>query len=175
FGGVLLKPWNERTRTATQLQQILQRRWNHIAGARVVAFQFPSLPGSQGLPVQFEITTAEPIANLNAVARQVLARARASGLFFFVDDELKIDQPQDELVVNPNKVADLGLTQQDVASTLGAALGGGYVNYFELGGRSYQVMPQVRQRFRLNSQPDPGLSPAHGLRSHRGARHGGAP
>jgi multidrug efflux pump len=150
FGGVLLKPWNERTRTATQLQQILQSRWNHIAGARVVAFQFPSLPGAQGLPVQFEITTAEPIAALNAVARQVLARARASGLFFFVDDELKIDQPQDELVVNPNKVADLGLTQQDVAATLGAALGGGYVNYFELGGRSYEVMPQVRQRFRLN-------------------------
>ena len=150
FGGVLLKPWNQRSRTATQIQQVLQERWSHVAGARVVAFQFPSLPGASGLPVQFEITTAEPIANLNVVAKQVLDRARASGLFFFVDDELKIDQPQDVLVVNPDKVADLGLTQRDVASTLGAALGGGYVNYFELGGRSYRVMPQVLQRYRLN-------------------------
>ncbi len=150
FGGILLKPWDQRTRTATQLQQVLQNRWNHIAGARVAAFQFPSLPGAQGMPVQFVITTAEPIANLNAVAQKVLDRAKASGLFFFVDSDLKIDQPQDELVVNPDKVADLGLTQQDVASTLGAALGGGYVNYFELAGRSYRVMPQVLQRFRLN-------------------------
>ena len=150
LGGVLLKPWNQRTRTATQIQKILQVRWNHIAGAHIVAFQFPPLPGASGLPVQFEITTAEPIARLYSVARQVLARARASGRFFFVDSDLKIDEPQDELMVSPSKVADLGLTQQDVASTLGAALGGGYVNYFELGGRSYEVIPQVQQKYRLN-------------------------
>ena len=150
LGGVLLKPWNQRTRTATQIQKILQVRWNHIAGAHIVAFQFPPLPGASGLPVQFEITTAKPIARLYSVARQVLARARASGRFFFVDSDLKIDEPQDELMVSPSKVADLGLTQQDVASTLGAALGGGYVNYFELGGRSYEVIPQVQQKYRLN-------------------------
>ena len=150
LGGVLLKPWNQRTRTATQIQKILQVRWNHIAGAHIVAFQFPPLPGASGLPVQFEITTAQPIARLYSVARQVLARARASGRFFFVDSDLKIDEPQDELMVSPSKVADLGLTQQDVASTLGAALGGGYVNYFELGGRSYEVIPQVQQKYRLN-------------------------
>ena len=150
LGGVLLKPWNRRIRTATQIQKILQARWNHIAGARIGAFQFPPLPGASGLPVQFEITTAQPISRLYSVARQVLARARASGRFFFVDSDLKIDEPQDELMVSPSKVADLGLTQQDVASTLGAALGGGYVNYFELGGRSYEVIPQVQQRYRLN-------------------------
>jgi multidrug efflux pump len=150
LGGVLLKPWDQRTRTATELQQVLQQRWNHIAGAQVAAFQVPSLPGAQGLPVQFVITTPEPISRLYSVSQKVLERARASGLFFFVASDLKIDQPQDQIVVNPNKVADLGLTQQDVAATLGAALGGGYVNYFELGGRSYEVMPQVLQKFRLN-------------------------
>jgi len=45
----------------------------------------------------------------------------ASGRFFFVDSDLKIDEPQDELVVSPSKVADVGLAQQSVASTLGAA------------------------------------------------------
>ena len=29
-------------------------------------------------------------------------------------------------------------------------LGGGYVNYFGLDGRSYKVIPQVQQRYRLN-------------------------
>ncbi len=31
-------------------------------------------------------------------------------------------------------------------------LGGGYVNYFSISGRSYKVIPQVQQRFRLNPQ-----------------------
>jgi multidrug efflux pump len=47
-------------------------------------------------------------------------------------------------------VADMGLTQQDVGSSLGAALGGGYVNYFSIAGRSYKVIPQVLQKYRLN-------------------------
>ena len=47
-------------------------------------------------------------------------------------------------------VAALGLTQQDVGSALGAALGGGYVNYFSIAGRSYKVIPQVLQVDRLN-------------------------
>jgi multidrug efflux pump len=31
-------------------------------------------------------------------------------------------------------ISTLGLTQQDVGSALGAALGGGYVNYFSIAG-----------------------------------------
>ena len=48
FGGVLLKPWDERHRSANELQLLLQKEWNKIPGARVAAFQFPALPGSQG-------------------------------------------------------------------------------------------------------------------------------
>ncbi|AKJ67647.1 acriflavine resistance protein B [Pandoraea thiooxydans] len=150
IGGVLLKPWDQRKKSAMQLQQELQEKWSHIAGAQVAAFQFPPLPGSQGLPVQFVITTTEPFQNLNDVSQQVLAKARASGMFFFVDSDLKIDKPQSTLEVNRDKVASLGLTDADVGNTLSAALGGGYVNYFSIAGRSYKVIPQVLQVDRLN-------------------------
>jgi multidrug efflux pump len=150
FGGVLFKPWNERKRSADELQKYLQDKWNHIAGARIAAFQFPSLPGSQGLPLQFVITTTEPVANLNEVATQVLDKAKASGMFFFVDNDLKLDKPQATLNVDRDIVGDMGLSQQDVGSSLGAALGGGYVNYFSIAGRSYKVIPQVLQKARLN-------------------------
>ena len=150
LGGILFKPWNERSRSADELQQVLQKKWNDIAGAQVAAFQFPPLPGAQGLPVQFVITTSEPIQNLYRVSQQVLDRAKASGLFWFVASDLKIDQPQQTIVVDHDMVADLGLTQQQVASVLGAAMGGGYVNYFTIDGRSYKVIPQVLQKYRLN-------------------------
>ena len=45
----------------------------------------------------------------------------------------------------------LGLKMSDVGGALGAMLGGGYVNYFSLDGRSYKVIPQVQQRYRLNA------------------------
>jgi multidrug efflux pump len=150
LGGILFKPWNERSRSANVLQQVLQKKWNEVAGAQVAAFQFPPLPGAQGLPVQFVITTSEPIENLYQVSQQVLNRAKASGLFWFVASDLKIDQPQQTIVVDHDMVADLGLTQQQVASVLGAAMGGGYVNYFTIDGRSYKVIPQVLQKYRLN-------------------------
>jgi len=80
----------------------------------------------------------------------VLDKARRSGNFFFVDTDLKIDKPQDMLVVDKDKVSSLGMTQQQVGSALTAALGGGYVNYFSIAGRSYRVIPQVEQVNRLN-------------------------
>jgi multidrug efflux pump len=150
LGGILFVPWSERSRSAGDLQKVLQKKWNAIAGAEVAAFQFPSLPGAQGLPVQFVITTSEPIQNLYQVEQEVLTRAKASGLFWFVDGDLKIDEPQQTIVVNHDMVADLGLTNQQVASVLGAAMGGGYVNYFTIDGRSYRVIPQVLQKYRLN-------------------------
>ena len=100
--------------------------------------------------MQFVINTTEPFQNLNEVAQAVLGKARESGKFYFVDTDLKIDKPQATVVVDRDMVATLGLTQQDVGSALGAALGGGYVNYFSIAGRSYKVIPQVLQTDRLN-------------------------
>ncbi|MFL6696566.1 MAG: efflux RND transporter permease subunit [Vitreoscilla sp.] len=169
IGGVLLKDWGDRTRSAHEIQIDLQAKWNKIAGARVAAFQFPPLPGTSGLPVQFVITTTEPFENLNTVAQQVMAKAQASGKFYYIDQDLKLDAPQATVEVDRDKIAALGMTQQDVGQALGAALGGGYVNYFSIAGRSYKVIPQVQQVDRLNPSnvldfyiktPNAGLIPA---------------
>jgi len=80
----------------------------------------------------------------------VLDKARGSGKFYFLDADLKIDKPQANVVVDRDKITALGMTQQDVANAMSAALGGGYVNYFSIDGRSYKVIPQVLQTNRLN-------------------------
>ncbi|WP_306598896.1 efflux RND transporter permease subunit [Geothrix sp. 21YS21S-2] len=151
FAGLILKPWDQRTRSGETVQQAFQGDTSGIAGAQVATFQPPSLPGASGLPVQFVIKTTEPFERLDEVSRAVLDKARASGMFYFVDTDLKIDKPQSTLVVDRDMVATLGLTQQDVGGALTDALGGNYVNYFAIGGRSYRVIPQVLQVDRLNS------------------------
>ncbi|MBW8067510.1 MAG: MMPL family transporter, partial [Ferrovum sp.] len=155
LGGVVFKPWDERKRSAEVLQKELQMRWGQVPGVRVAAFQFPPLPGTQGLPVQFVITTTESFGRLDEVAQKVVDRARQSGMFFFVDADLKLDKPQSRFVVDRDLTATLGLTQQQVGDTLSSALSGNYVNYFSMDGRSYRVIPQVRQTDRLNSAQVP--------------------
>jgi multidrug efflux pump len=150
FTGALLKDWGDRDRNATAIQNELQQKWAGIADSNAVAFQFPPLPGAQGMPVEVVMSTTEPFANLYEVSKNVLDKLQRSGMFFFVDTNLKIDKPQSTVEVDRDMVAALGLTQQDVGSSLGAALGGGYVNYFSIAGRSYKVIPQVLQVDRLN-------------------------
>jgi multidrug efflux pump len=150
FGGMLFKPWDQRSRGAHELQQVLQGMWSSIAGGQIFVFALPPLPGAQGAPIQVVINTTEPFQNLNEVVQAVLKKSQESGKFWFIDADLKIDKPQSTVVVDRDLISTLGLTQQDVGSALGDALGGGYVNYFSIAGRSYKVIPQVLQADRLN-------------------------
>lgn len=149
--GMVTKPWDERKRTTMQLNPMVQMKLNSIAGARAAAFLRPPLPGTSGLPVQFIIGTTNSFENLNEISQNVLAGAYRTGLFAYVDTDLKIDKPQTILRINREKAAQMGLTMRDVGGQLGAMLGGGYVNFFDLQGRSYKVIPQVMQRERLNT------------------------
>lgn len=151
FGGVLLKDWDERKKNSLEFQKDIQQKFSTVAGVRVQAFHVPALPGSTGAPLQMVIKTTEPYANLNEVTLKVVDKLNRSGLFFFVDSDLKINKPQDILMIDRDKVAALGMTQQDVANELSITMSGGYVNYFAASGRSYRVIPQVLQVNRLNS------------------------
>ena len=151
IAGIVLKPWDRRAMTSNQLQPIIQQEVARIAGAQVVAFQPPPLPGSNGLPVQFVINTTGAFEQLNEVAQTFLQEATKSGMFIFLNTDLKIDQPQSTVVIDRDKASQLGLRMSDIGSALSSMLGGGYVNYFGLDGRSYKVIPQVQQRSRLNT------------------------
>jgi multidrug efflux pump len=152
IGGDVYKPWDQRKLTTNQLQPVLQQDLAQVAGARIVAFQPPPLPGSFGLPIQFVIQTTEPFERLNEVAQEFLDAVVKSGMFIFIDTDLKLDLPQTVVTIDRDKTAQLGLKMSDVGGSLAAMLGGGYVNYFSLAGRSYKVIPQVQQRYRLNTQ-----------------------
>ncbi len=153
IGGMVFKPWDERKRTSNQLQPMVQHLFNQIAGARVAAFQKPSLPGGgSGLPVQFVITTTDSYDKLNEVSQSLLDEARKSGLFVYLDTDLKIDKPQTTVQLDRDKAAQLGLTMADVGDVLASSLSENYINYFDFSGRSYQVIPQVTRAQRLNAK-----------------------
>jgi hydrophobe/amphiphile efflux-1 (HAE1) family protein len=150
IAGILFKPWEERKRTQKEILQELQPKVAGIAGAQVISFALPSLPGSTGgPPVQFVITTTADYPQLAQVLSEIQAEAQKSGLFIFTDSDLKFETPQIELKIDHDKANRLGITMQDIGGSLATLLGGNYVNRFNLYGRSYQVIPQVPRDFRL--------------------------
>ena len=152
FDALVLRPWDERQRTATQVQYDLQAALDHVAGLSYAAYQLPSLPGAQGLPVQFVIQTASSIEALAAVVDRVLTDARRTGQFAYIDKDLKIDLPQRTIELDRDRMAELGLDVNTVGTALNWLLGGNFVNYFSLQQRSYRVMPLVVRDRRLNPE-----------------------
>ncbi len=148
FEGMVLKPWDQRTRTADQLQPLVQADLAKIAGGQAVVFQIPPLPGASGLPVQFAIGSTSGFEQLNEVSSGFLQEAQKSGQFIFLTKDLYVDNPQYSIQIDRSKASALGLNMNTVGAALSSMLGGGYVNYFSIDNRSYQVIPQVEQRSR---------------------------
>ncbi len=148
--GVGLKPWSQRHRSTDQVLNELQGKISSIAGVAVALIQPPGLPGAFGLPVQYVLKTTRSFDELNGVAASFVQQALASGKFVFADRDLKVDLPQADVVLDRNKVAALGLDMAKIGATVNTLLSGGYVNYFDLAGRSYKVIPMVQRQDRLN-------------------------
>src|SRR5256885_3932956 len=92
FGGMLFKPWDQRSNSAAQLQQVLQEKWSTIAGGQIFVFSLPALPGAQGAPIQVVVNTNEPFPNLNEVVQAGVGEGPGSGQVLVIDGELEIDK-----------------------------------------------------------------------------------
>jgi multidrug efflux pump len=152
FAGLVLKPWGERKRTVFQVMPEMQQRISTIPGVRAFAATPPALPGGGQFPVEFVIgATAEPETILK-FAEQLKQKAATNGMFAFPPIiDTKIDQPEIELVMDRDKVASLGLNMATVGADLSTLVGGNFVNRFNLEGRSYKVIPQLKRVERLNA------------------------
>ncbi len=153
FSGMVVKPWDQRERSITEILPDMQAQLFAIPGLQIFASRPPALPGGGNFPIEFLITsTAEPEQMLK-VAEQLQQKAMESGLFYFPPViDLKYDQPQSQIVIDHQKVAALGLNNAQVGADLAAALGGNYVNRFNIEGRAYKVIPQIARAERLNPE-----------------------
>ena len=149
FGGMVTKPWSQRTKTTQQLLLESTGPLSKIAGVRVIPLTPPPLPGGGNFPVDFAIVSAAEPQQVSQLAEQLVQKAMASGKFIFADTDVKFDQPQTEVVFDRDKLRSQGVDLSQAGSDLSTMLGGNYVNRFSIQGRSYKVIPQVQRIDRL--------------------------
>ncbi|MEY2511325.1 MAG: multidrug efflux pump [Verrucomicrobiota bacterium] len=151
FAGMVLKPWDQRKETAFELMPQVQAKLGGIPGIEMFPAMPPALPGGGTFPVEIVLLSTEEPERMLQFAKQLQAKAMESKKFYFPPIiDTKIDQPQAEVVLDHDKVAALGLNLQDVGADLSAMFGGNYVNRFNIAGRAYKVIPQIKREERLN-------------------------
>ncbi|MGD8876102.1 MAG: efflux RND transporter permease subunit, partial [Gammaproteobacteria bacterium] len=153
FGGFKMPPPSERERSQMEVMPEVQAALNRVAGFQTAVFPRPSLPAAgRGLPLQFVVTSpGGDYDQLVGVADELIGRGMQSGKFAFLRKSIEYTRPRTTVVVDRDLAGDLGISMQDVGGNLATLLGGNYVNRFSLGGRSYKVIPQVAQEYRLDS------------------------
>ncbi len=152
FSGMVVKPWNERERTVAQILPEVQARMTSVPGIQMFVTMPPALPGGSNFPVEFVITSTGNAEQLLEFAKIMQGKAAQSGLFYFPPIiDMKFDLPQSNIRIDRDKVAALGLDLQQIGADLAVAMGGNFVNRFNMDGRSYKVIPQLQRSDRLTS------------------------
>jgi multidrug efflux pump len=150
FNGLLVKPYDERTRNIFAIQEELSPRLGTITGIRAPAFLPSALPSAGTFPVEFVIASTASHEEIVRFAQELAQAAMKSGQFAFPPImDVRIDQEKADIVIDRDKVASMGLTMQSVGADLSAMLGGNFVNRFNIDGRSYKVIPEIERADRL--------------------------
>ncbi len=150
FGGLLVKPWEERKRSIFPIQEELSRKLSSVAGIRAPVFLPGALPSAGFFPVEFVIASTTSHEDLVRYAQQIVKEAVKSGQFAFPPiTDVRIDEEKTEITLDRDKIASMGLTLQQVGADLSSMLGGNFVNRFNIDGRSYKVIAQIERTGRL--------------------------
>jgi multidrug efflux pump len=149
FTGLILKPWAERKRTVFQILPEVQQKIHSLAGVKMFPLLPPALPGGGNFPVEFVISSTAEQLEILRFAQQLQTTALQSKKFMLLNIDTKIDQPEARIEIDRDKVAALGLSMQQIGADLSAAVGGNYVNRFNISGRSYKVIAQLKRNARL--------------------------
>ena len=153
FGGVKMLDWKERDRSTEEMYGHLYGAVSQVPGLRVFPRLDPPLPTPGQYDVELVLQSDLPPEQMLETVGAVIGAGFQSGKFLYVDTDLKIDMPEARVVLDRERIADLGLDLAGVGRELGTLLGGGYVNRFNYFDRSYKVIPQIAAEDRATVEP----------------------
>jgi hydrophobe/amphiphile efflux-1 (HAE1) family protein len=137
---VTLIPPKERKLDQTGVSNLIRRELNAIPGLRAV-IQDTSQQGftaQRGFPVEFSVRGSD-WNQLVPLSQKVMSDLAASGVVTDLDSDYRVGMP--ELRVSPDRAvcADVGVSVDEVATTINALVGGIRVGKYSTGGRRLDV------------------------------------
>ena len=145
---------SERKRSQDQIAQQMNRMFRRYNNLRVFATQEQTISvglGGRGQnPVQFVLQNLN-FEKLKEKIPLFMEEVRKNPTFLNPDINLKFNQPELQITIDRLKANELGVSVQDISTTLQLALSGRRFGYFIMNGKQYQVIAQVDR----NDRDDP--------------------
>jgi HAE1 family hydrophobic/amphiphilic exporter-1 len=151
---VSLRDWGERQRTANQVVAALNKEFFFgVNEAQVFAFSPPPIPGlgsGSGFTMMIQDrggNTPQYLAEQTSHFLQAALQRPEIGSMFTT---FRASVPQRYMEINRDKLLKAGVRLDDVYTTVGAFLGGSYVNDFNRFGRLYKAYIQAEPDYRVS-------------------------
>jgi HAE1 family hydrophobic/amphiphilic exporter-1 len=153
---VSLKDWGERSRTALEIVQDLNMKlYFGVNEAQAFAFGPPAIPGlgnGSGFTMMLQDKGGNTPAYLAENTQKFIEAANARPEIGRVISTFRANVPQRFLQVKRDKALKAGVSLNDIYTTIGAFLGGAYVNDFNRFGRLYKAYIQAEPEYRQDAQ-----------------------
>ncbi len=151
---VSLKHWSEREKTAKQMIASLNIDFqSEINEAQVFAFGPPAIPGlgsGSGFTIMIQDRIGSTPAYLADQTGEFIASALERPEIGSIFTTFRATVPQRYMEINRDKVLKAGIALNDIYTTVGAFLGGSYVNDFNRFGRLYKAYIQAEPEYRIS-------------------------
>ncbi len=151
---VSLKDWKEREKTDKQIIDLLNRQFYlGINEAQAFAFGPPAIPGlgkGSGFTILIQDKGGNPPQYLAAQTAEFVQAAQKRPEIGGVFTTFRATVPQRYMDINTDKVLMAGVALDDIYTTVGAFLGGAYINDFTRFGRLYKAYIQAEPQYRLD-------------------------
>ncbi|MCP4260584.1 MAG: efflux RND transporter permease subunit, partial [Planctomycetes bacterium] len=153
---VTLENWDDREITVKEFVQILNRElYSNIKGARAFAFGPPAIPGlgnGSGFSIMIQDKGGNDPAYMaehtGKFIQAVNERPEIGGAF----TPFQANVPQRYMDIDKEKALKLGVSLNDLYTTVGAFMGGSYVNDFTRFGRLYKTYIQAEPQYRVDEK-----------------------
>jgi len=156
FMFVTLTDWSERNATVEDIVQKLNVELaRKITGAQAFSFGPPAIPGlgnGSGFSIMLQDKGGNNPAYLEENTMKFIAKANARPEIGSAFTAFQAGVPQRYLDIDKEKALKLGISLNDLYTTVGAFMGGAYVNDFTRFGRLYKTYIQAEPEFRVDEK-----------------------
>jgi HAE1 family hydrophobic/amphiphilic exporter-1 len=155
FMFVSLTDWSQRDRTALEIVRAVNKKLAGVMGAQAIAMGPPAIPGlgsGSGFSIVLQDKSGGTPEYLAEQCMQFVRAAYARPEIANIFTPYSASTPQRFIDINRDMILKAGVNLNDLYTTVGAFLGGAYVNDFNRFGRQYKTYVQAQPEYRINEE-----------------------
>jgi hydrophobe/amphiphile efflux-1 (HAE1) family protein len=135
-----LVPSDERAITQQQFMQVMRKELGHIPGVRVFIQDMSTFGFGAGRSYPVDLSIRGPDwAELGQVSERVRRDLLATGVVADLESDYQLGMPELRVTPDRARAADLGVSMEDLGTTISALVGGARVGKFSVDGRRVDV------------------------------------